>query len=34
MPERLKKALMGLAALAALALGGGALAQAAGSGGG
>lgn len=34
MSERIKKALMGLAALAALALGGGALAQAGGSGGG
>ncbi len=33
MPERIKKASMGLAALAALALGGGALAQAGSSGG-
>jgi len=33
MPERIKKGLMGLAALAALALGGGALAQAGSSGG-
>ena len=34
MSERIKKALMGLAALAALALGGGAIAQAGSSGGG